>query len=80
MPQPLPQHRRALANAVREIRTRRRLSQEAVAEAAGLGRGFLSELETGRRRVSFEALVLIVDALGVTMGELIETYEARLCD
>jgi transcriptional regulator with XRE-family HTH domain len=63
---------------VRAIRNERRLSQEAVAESAGLGRGYVSELETGRRRPSFEALVLITEAMGVTMGELIAAYELRL--
>ena len=73
----MPLERRALANAVREVRTRERMSQEAVAEAAGLGRGFLSELESGRRRVSFEAVIAIADALGVTLAELGERIDAE---
>lgn len=80
MPRSLPRQRRALANAVRAIRNERRLSQEAVADAAGLGRGFLSELETGRRRPSFEALVLITEAMDVSMAQLIAEYELRLQD
>jgi transcriptional regulator with XRE-family HTH domain len=76
MPAPMPTERRALANAVRELRSRERLSQEAVADAASLGRGFVGELETGRRRTSFEAVVAIADALGVTMEELGQTFDA----
>ena len=77
MPPAMPRERRALANAVREIRARERVSQEAVSETANLGRGFVGELESGRRRVSFEAVVAIADALGVTMAELGAAFDAR---
>lgn len=76
----MPKHRRALAVAVRELRARQGMSQEAVAESAGLGRGFITELETGRRRVSFEAVVAIADALDVPLRELVDVFEARLRD
>jgi transcriptional regulator with XRE-family HTH domain len=78
MPASNPKARRALAVAVRELRARQRMSQEAVATAAGLGRGFLTELETGRRRVSFEAVVEIAAALDVPFSELVRVYEERL--
>lgn len=76
VPSPMPVERRALANTVRELRARERLSQEAVANAANLGRGFVGELETGRRRTSFEAVVAIADALGLTMQEVGERFDA----
>jgi len=52
------------------------MSQEAVADAANLGRGFVGELETGRRRVSFEAVVAIADVLGLSMQEVGERFDA----
>jgi transcriptional regulator with XRE-family HTH domain len=64
-----------LAVAVRELRARERVSQESVSVDAGLGRGFVSELETGRRRVSFEALVAIADVLGLSMQEVGEAFD-----
>jgi transcriptional regulator with XRE-family HTH domain len=73
---PLPRERRALADAVRELRARERMSQEALSDAAGLHRGFVAELETGRRRVSFESVVLIADALDVELVELVERFDA----
>jgi transcriptional regulator with XRE-family HTH domain len=76
MPPSMPVERRALANAVRELRARERLSQEAVSDAAGLGRGFVGELETGRRRTSFEAVVGVADVLGLTMAELGQAFDA----
>jgi transcriptional regulator with XRE-family HTH domain len=75
VPPAKPVERRALATAVREIRSRERISQEAIAEAAGFGRGYVSELESGRRRASFEGIVAIADVLGVSMAEVGETFD-----
>ena len=80
MADPLHRERRALAIAVRELRARKALKQEEVGEAAGLGRNYLTTLESGRTNPSFEALVRLSDGLGVTLGELIATYEQRLDD
>jgi transcriptional regulator with XRE-family HTH domain len=74
----MPRERRALALAVRELRARRGLTQEQVADAAGVSRGYLGELEQGRRRASFEGVVRVARGLNVELGELVETYEARL--
>jgi transcriptional regulator with XRE-family HTH domain len=72
-----PRERRALAVAVRELRARERVSQEDLSLSAGLHRGFVGELETGRRRVSFESVVSIADALeDATLAELVERFEA----
>jgi len=78
MAHPQPRERRALAVAVRELRARERISQEDLSLAAGLHRGFVGELETGRRRVSFESVVMIADALGDddALAELVERFEA----
>ena len=76
----MPRERRALATAVKEIRARRGLTQEQVATAAGVSRGYLGELEQGRRRPSFEGIVRVARALDVELVELIQTYEARLRD
>lgn len=77
MAQPQPRERRALAVAVRELRARDRISQEDLSLAAGLHRGFVGELETGRRRVSFESVVMIADALpDGSLAELVERFEA----
>jgi transcriptional regulator with XRE-family HTH domain len=77
MARPMPRERRALADAVRQLRARERMSQEELSLGAGLGRGFVGELETGRRRASFEAVVAIADQLGVTVAELGERFDAE---
>lgn len=76
MAQPQPRERRALAVAVRELRARERVSQEDLSLSAGLHRGFVGELESGRRRVSFESVVMLADALDVPLAELVERFEA----
>jgi transcriptional regulator with XRE-family HTH domain len=80
VPPPLPRERRALANAVRELRARRRITQEALAEAAGLGSNYISEVETGRKRVGYETVVLIAYGLGLPLSELVRLYEERLAE
>lgn len=77
MASPQPRERRALAVVLRELRARDRVSQEALSLAAGLNRGFVSELETGRRRVSFESVVMLADALEVPFAELAERFETE---
>jgi transcriptional regulator with XRE-family HTH domain len=67
---PHPEIRRALAAAVRELRAREKLSQEALSLAAGLNRGFVNELESADRGVGFEAVVSIADAMNVSLVEL----------
>ncbi len=78
MADPLHRDRRALAIAVRELRARKALKQEEVAEAAGLGRNYMTTLEGGRTNPSFEALVRLSHGLGIPLSELIATYEQRL--
>ncbi|ADB51614.1 helix-turn-helix domain-containing protein [Conexibacter woesei] len=80
MAEPLHRERRALAIAVRELRARRALKQEEVGEAAGLGRNYLTTLESGRTNPSFDALVRIASGLGVPLSELTRIYEERLDD
>lgn len=72
--------RRALATAVRELRARRGLTQEQLSEAAGRSRGFIAELEAGRRGASFEGVAAVAEALDVPMEELGRVFDARLAE
>jgi transcriptional regulator with XRE-family HTH domain len=78
MADPLHRERRALAIAVRELRARKSLRQEEVCHVAGLGRNYLTMLESGRTNPSFEALVRVATGLGVSLTELTQVYEQRL--
>jgi transcriptional regulator with XRE-family HTH domain len=69
---------RALGHAIRQVREDRSLSQERLAELAGLHRTYISSVEQGRRNLSIENIHRIANALGVSMTELVQLCEDRL--
>lgn len=56
---------------LREVRLARGLSQEALADAAGLDRTYVSSAERGRRNVSLLTIHRLAAALGTTPDELL---------
>lgn len=60
---------------VRISREGRGLSQEALAELAGVSRGFVSEIERGTAVPSLETMQKLADALGEKLSYLIGQYE-----
>lgn len=60
---------------VRSLRERRSLSQESLAELAGLSRSYLGELERGSAMPSLETLQKLADALGEPLTFVIGLYE-----
>ena len=67
----------AFGAAVRALRTRRGLTQEALAERAQLHRTYVTEVELGRRNVSLYNIARLAAALDVPMMELIGDAEVR---
>ena len=63
--------------ALRTARIRRGLSQEQLADAAGLHRTHISLLERGLREPRLGTLVLLSRCLGVSPGEMSEWYEPQ---
>lgn len=61
---------RELARRIRTLRERKELKQEEFAQASGISVSFASLLERGERSPSYETLVQIADALGVSLAEL----------
>lgn len=57
---------------IREVRTAKGLSQENLAEAAGLHPTFISNLERGYRVPTVPTLLRIAAGLGVAPGELLD--------
>jgi len=55
---------------LRKVRQRVGLSQERLAELAGLHRTYVSSVERGQRNISLENVERLADALGITMAEL----------
>ena len=60
----------AFGKRVRELRTGRQLSQEALALACGLDRTYIGGIERGERNVSLVNIEKIAAALGVRIREL----------
>jgi transcriptional regulator with XRE-family HTH domain len=57
---------------VRELRMKRGLSQEQLAELSGLHRTYISSLELGKRNVSLINIYTLAKALGITPDKLLK--------
>ncbi len=54
---------------VKKIRKSRGVSQESLADLAGLDRTYISDIENGKRNVSIETIFKIADGLETTVVE-----------
>lgn len=65
-----PSHRLAFGQRIRELRKQRGLSQEALAEKAGLHRTYVGSVERGERNISLDNIYVLSDALEVSVRSL----------
>ena len=72
-----PEELARLASAVRELRKERRLSQQELAAAVGVGARRIQALEAGRLAPYYVLLVRVAKALGVRAGALVLRAEGR---
>ena len=63
--------RRVFAERLKALRHAQSLSQEGLAEAAGLDRSYVSLLENERYSVSLDTIEKLADVLGVAPHELL---------
>lgn len=72
---PLPDwvltRRRAIGDAIRAARTERCLSQEKLAELAGLDRKTINRIEQGTHSTYLDHLLLIADALDIPLADIV---------
>lgn len=64
--------RRIFASNLRRLRAERRLSQEALAAAAGIDRTYVSALERAKYSVSLDTLAKLANALNAPPAALLE--------
>ena len=60
-------------NPVRVWREHRRLTQQQVAETAGISVPYLSQIESGKRKGTVEVLSAIAKALGLSLDDVVAT-------
>jgi transcriptional regulator with XRE-family HTH domain len=61
----------SVGDRIREIREAKKLTQDQLAEKAAISKGFLSEVENGKRNVSSEYLLRIANSLGASVDYLL---------
>jgi transcriptional regulator with XRE-family HTH domain len=62
---------------LRELRTEEGISQERLAQLAGLDRTYVSGIERGERNPSLANILKLADALGVRVSEWARRAESR---
>jgi len=67
-----------LGHRIRSTRELRGLSQEKLAEYAGINNSFLSQVERGLKAPSFRTLHAIAAGLEITLGQLFADEEATI--
>lgn len=63
--------RRAIGDNIRAARKAKRLSQERLAELAGMDRQAINRIEQGHQSAMVDSLIRIADALGVPLADLV---------
>lgn len=67
--------RPALGARIKDLRTRLHLSQETLAEGAGLHWTYISDLERGRQTPTVDVVNRIAQALDVTLAEFFSVFD-----
>lgn len=60
-----------IGDRIRELRTQKGLSQRQLGEATGVTQGAIGHIENGNKEPSLQLAVLLADALGTTVNDLV---------
>ncbi len=67
----MPSVSQRVGRTIQRLRERRGLTQEGLAAKAGISRGYVARVETGRHDLPLSTLVRLAKALGVGAEELV---------
>ena len=70
-------HRKAFGRRIRELRHERGLTQEALAERAGMHWTYISAVERGLRNVSLDSIARLAQGLQVSWATLFSPFTRR---
>jgi transcriptional regulator with XRE-family HTH domain len=62
---------------LRELRASAGLSQEALAEKAGLHRNYIGHIERGEKTASLDVLIRLAAAFGLSLPALLVDFDSR---
>jgi transcriptional regulator with XRE-family HTH domain len=63
---------------LRDLRTKRGISQEKLAELAGLHRNYIGHLERGEKTASLDVIVRLSATFDMSVAELLEPFDRRI--
>lgn len=67
----IPESRQIFARNLKETRVKQRLSQEELADIAGLHRTYVGSVERGERNISIDNMERLASALNITIQDLL---------
>ena len=70
-----PDPRISLGRAIRKLRTKKGLSQEALADLANIHRTYIGDVERGTRNIALLNMVRIARSLDISLSRLIAEME-----
>jgi transcriptional regulator with XRE-family HTH domain len=65
---------------IRELREKKKMTQDQLATAANVSKGFLSDIENNKRNISSQGLLRIANSLGASVDYLLQGELAEFLD
>lgn len=63
---------------LKELRTKKGLTQAAIADKLGMPQSYVSKIETGERRLDFVETFGLCEAIGVPFSTFVSLYSVRI--